>query len=72
RACKLTPLASATSYQLVQVPQLARVFWERMLAHGVLVRDCTSFGLPRHVRIAALPAAQRVRLRAALDAVLSA
>ncbi|MDB4987051.1 MAG: putative Histidinol-phosphate transaminase [Myxococcaceae bacterium] len=68
----LSPRATATSYQLVPVPGLAADFCLRMLRHGVLLRDGTSFGLPGHVRIAALPPAQRAVLSAALDAVLSA
>lgn len=72
RARGLTPLPSATSYQLVPLAEEARTLRARLLAHGVLVRDCASFGLPRHVRIAALPHAARVRLAAALDAVRAA
>jgi histidinol-phosphate/aromatic aminotransferase/cobyric acid decarboxylase-like protein len=68
----LTPLPSATSYQLVPVPMPASELWQRLARQGVLVRDCTSFGLPRHVRVAALPAAARARLGAALDVVLRA
>ncbi len=39
----------------------------RILAHGVLVRDCTSFGLRGWLRVAARPAADRARLLAALE-----
>jgi histidinol-phosphate aminotransferase len=40
---------------------------ERLLRrHAILVRDCASFGLPEHVRIAARPVADRERLIAAL------
>ncbi len=63
------PLASATSYQLVPLSCEARLLRARLLTQGVLVRECASFGLPRHMRVAALPAAARVRLAAALDAV---
>ena len=38
----------------------------------VLVRDCTSFGLPHHVRIAARPARDLDRLVSALRQVLGA
>jgi histidinol-phosphate/aromatic aminotransferase/cobyric acid decarboxylase-like protein len=39
--------------------------------HRVLVRDCTSFGLPHHVRIAARPAGEADRLLSALPQVLA-
>ncbi|HEX5657706.1 MAG TPA: histidinol-phosphate transaminase [Polyangiales bacterium] len=60
--------ASETTYQLVEVDDAA-AFTAKLRAHGVLVRDCTSFGLPGHVRVAALPSAA---LAAALDAVSNA
>jgi len=72
RARGLTPRSTATSYQLVALRGEAGVFCERMLQQGVLLRDCSSFGLPRHVRVAALPAPARARLSQALDAVGSA
>jgi histidinol-phosphate/aromatic aminotransferase/cobyric acid decarboxylase-like protein len=64
-------MPSETTYQLVEVGD-ARAFTARLVAHGVLVRDCSSFGLPRHVRVAALPVAQRAVLAAALDAIAPA
>lgn len=69
RARGFAPLPSATSYQLVPLASEARLLRAALFAHGVLVRDCASFGLPRHVRIAALPAAARAKLAAALDAI---
>jgi histidinol-phosphate aminotransferase len=41
-----------------------------LLAKGILVRDCASFGLPGHVRIAARLPEENARLLAALDEVL--
>jgi histidinol-phosphate aminotransferase len=62
------PLPSATSYQLVPLSEPASAWRARLLGAGVLVRDCASFGLPRHARIAALPAHAREQLARALDA----
>jgi histidinol-phosphate aminotransferase len=48
----LPVVPSAANFLLVEVgdgPDLRR----KLLSHGLLVRDCTSFGLPEHVRIAA-------------------
>lgn len=41
---------------------------ERLAPHGVVVRDCTSFGLPDHVRIAVPDEPGLARLAAALEA----
>jgi histidinol-phosphate/aromatic aminotransferase/cobyric acid decarboxylase-like protein len=62
---------SAASYQLVEVGQ-ASPWVAALRAQGVLVRDCSSFGLPAHVRVAALPGPARSALAAALDAVSNA
>lgn len=45
-------LPTAATYTLVEVGN-ATEFRRDLLASGLLVRDCTSFGLPGHVRIAA-------------------
>ena len=39
---------------------------ERLVAERMFVRDCTSFGLPDHIRIAARPPDENARL---LDAI---
>lgn len=43
---------SSTNFFLVEVTN-AREFRTALLRDGILVRDCTSFGLPQYVRIAA-------------------
>lgn len=47
---------SSTVFTLARVPDAARLH-ARLLDRGVLVRDCSSFGLPRHIRLAARPRA---------------
>jgi histidinol-phosphate aminotransferase len=47
----------------------AALLTARLRAEGIYVRDCTSLGLPRHVRIAARPIAECKRLVAALRRV---
>lgn len=55
--------AADAPWVLVQAPGLR----ESLAPHGVLVRDCTSFGLARTARVAVPDAAGLERLAAALD-----
>ena len=45
-------LPTAANYFLVKVGSAAD-FRTSLLRHGLLVRDCASFGLPEHVRLSA-------------------
>ena len=57
----LSPLPSETHFFLVKVAN-PEEFRAVLLRHGMLVRDCASFGLPEYVRIAArtLPECQKL------------
>lgn len=59
------PVPSHTNYFLLPVHNGAD-FRQELLAHGILVRDCASFGLPAYVRIAARTGEENARLLAAL------
>ncbi|HVW33710.1 MAG TPA: aminotransferase class I/II-fold pyridoxal phosphate-dependent enzyme [Acidimicrobiia bacterium] len=50
------------NFVLVAVPEGAAQCRSRLARHGVLVRDCTSFGLPSHVRVAVPDEAGLARL----------
>jgi histidinol-phosphate/aromatic aminotransferase/cobyric acid decarboxylase-like protein len=63
----LPPLPSSSVFQLLRVGQAAH-FRARLLPLGIALRDCSSFGLPHHVRIAVRPARELALLRAALIA----
>ena len=69
RALGRPPLASAAPYLIFDAGDAAALR-SRLLAGGVLVRDCASFGLPGFVRVAARPAADRDRFLAALAVAL--
>jgi histidinol-phosphate/aromatic aminotransferase/cobyric acid decarboxylase-like protein len=56
------PEPSDANYVLVRAPRLRA----RLARQGVLVRDCASFGLPEHVRVAVPDTAALARLDAAL------
>jgi histidinol-phosphate aminotransferase len=45
---------SQTHFSIIAVGD-ARAIRQRLLARGLLVRDCTSFGLPQHIRVATHP-----------------
>jgi histidinol-phosphate/aromatic aminotransferase/cobyric acid decarboxylase-like protein len=58
-------LPSSTPYTLVEVGEAAP-FRRKLLQQGILVRDCASFGLPGHIRIAAQLPEENERLVAAV------
>lgn len=62
----LTPVPSSTVFTLVPIRDAATLRRRLLVRHHILVRDCASFGLPDHVRIAARPAPDRAHLIAAL------
>ena len=66
----LSVCPSAVNFLLFQSPVHASLLKERLLAHGILVRDCASFGLPDHVRIAVRTRDENRTLLEALDACL--
>ena len=62
------PHPSALHYFLLPVGSGSE--WRRsLLPHGILVRDCASFGLPEYVRIASRRPEDNARLLAALDEI---
>jgi len=61
----LAPLPSAVHFFLVPVGDAA-AFRRALLRQGILVRDCTSFGLPAYVRIATRRPEENARLLAAV------
>ena len=63
-ASGLRPEPSDANWVLVRAPGLR----SRLAPHGVLVRDCTSFGMPDHVRVAVPDPAGLARLAEALEA----
>jgi histidinol-phosphate/aromatic aminotransferase/cobyric acid decarboxylase-like protein len=58
---------SDANFVLVRVEEGAAVARARLAQRGVLVRDCTSFGLPDHVRVAVPDEAGLARLVAAWE-----
>ena len=64
RRAGLDPEPSDANFVLVRAPALR----DRLAPHGILVRDCASFGLPDHVRIAVPDGAGLDRLEEVLCA----
>jgi histidinol-phosphate aminotransferase len=65
----LPPLPSQANFFLVKVGD-AREFRLALLKQGILVRDCSSFGLPNYVRIAARTVPDCQRLVAAIKEIV--
>ena len=63
------PLPSDANFFLVKVGD-AREFRTALLGHGIMVRDCASFGLPEYVRIAPRTMPECRKLIAAIESVL--
>ena len=61
KALGFAPVPSHTQFFLVPVAN-ATAFRQSLLQHGILVRDCASFGLPTHVRISPRQRAENLRL----------
>ncbi len=61
----------SANYILLEVPTDAEVLVRRLLERGILVRDCRSFGLPRHIRVAVRTREENRQLIEALEACLS-
>jgi histidinol-phosphate/aromatic aminotransferase/cobyric acid decarboxylase-like protein len=64
------PLPSTAFFLVFAVPD-APALRRRLVAKGILVRDCSSFGMPGYVRVAARPKADRERLVLALKEELA-
>jgi histidinol-phosphate/aromatic aminotransferase/cobyric acid decarboxylase-like protein len=60
------PLPSATHFFLLQVGDAATCR-QTLLQRGLLIRDCTSFGLPTYIRIATRRPQENRRLLQALE-----
>ena len=65
-AAELTCRPGVANWVLVESPELR----ERLIPHGVVIRDCASFGLPGVMRIAVPDAAGPERLEQALAQVI--
>jgi histidinol-phosphate aminotransferase len=65
-ALGLTPVPSTTHFFLVRVGNGASLR-QALLPRGMLVRDCTSFGLPEYIRVATRRPEENVRLLTALE-----
>jgi histidinol-phosphate aminotransferase len=60
-------LPSTTTFFLADVGHAAAFRARLLREHGILVRDCSSFGLPTLIRLGARPAGDRARLLSAWD-----
>lgn len=70
RALGLPPMPSAVHFFLVHAGDGAALR-RALLARGILVRDCASFGLPAYVRISTRRPPDNARLLAALREILT-
>jgi histidinol-phosphate aminotransferase len=69
RSHGFAPHPAATNFFLLPVHDSAATVRASLLEQGLVVRDCTSFGLPHYVRIAVQKPEENERLVAALAAM---
>lgn len=65
RKLELEPLRSTVHYFLLHVGD-AKQFRSQLLQHKIMVRDCTSFGLPEYIRVATRTPADNAKLLSAI------
>ncbi len=68
------PYPSDANFILIDIHDFAinsKELAERMLKHGIIIRDCASFGLENHIRIAVRKRSENRRLVKAFTAVIS-
>jgi histidinol-phosphate/aromatic aminotransferase/cobyric acid decarboxylase-like protein len=68
RALGVALVPSCTHFFLLRVGE-ATACRRALLQHGILVRDCTSFGLPEYIRVATRRPEENARLLTALAQV---
>jgi histidinol-phosphate aminotransferase len=61
---------SVAPFLLLRMDRAAEVASELLTAHGIAVRECSSYGLPDHLRIAGLEEAVERRFETAMRAVI--
>lgn len=67
------PYASDANFILVDINEFAigsKELAERMLRHGVIIRDCASFGLENHIRLAVRKRSENLKLIRAFSKVI--
>jgi threonine-phosphate decarboxylase len=68
------PYPSDTNFILIDIRDFAinsAELGERILRHGIIIRDCASFGLENHIRVAVRKRSENQRLINAISAVIS-
>jgi len=67
------PYASDANFILVDINEFAmssEELAERMLKHGIIIRDCASFGLENHIRVAVRKRSENLKLIRAFSKVI--
>jgi len=68
------PYPSDTNFILIDTSEFlinSSELVERMLRHGIIIRDCASFGLENHIRVAVMKRSENRKLMKALSGVIS-